>query len=49
VRREGARPPARPRPLDPIALEPRREDGVRQDLEPVDSGRTLRLDLDLEA
>jgi hypothetical protein len=49
VRRQRPRPPAWPRPLDPVALKPWREDGIRRHVKPVDPRRTLRLGLDLEA
>src|SRR5581483_791224 len=39
----------RPGPLDAVALKPRGEHRVAGNVEPVDSGRTLRLGLELEA
>jgi len=49
VRRQRPRAPPRARSLGAVALKPRREDRIGSHLEPVDSRRTLRIGLDLEA
>jgi hypothetical protein len=47
--RQRSRPSPRTRALQTVALQALREHGIRLHVQPVDSRRTLRLGLDLEA